>query len=746
MGASGGPDKDPPEQVSWLTAADPSASEQQPTAEATQVLRVAVPVPLHRTFDYTAPASSSVSPGCRVAVRFAHRPMVALVVEVEPDDPHAEPAPVEAIIDREPLLDAQTLSLAQWLADYYHHPIGEVLETVLPAEARRGSAAERTPVTGYAAIWTDPDQFGQLERAPRQLAALEHLASQGPTSAQVLNRAGFGARIRQALLDRGAIEEITLSSAHAFKPESEHSLNGEQQQAMAAIAAQLQTFGVHLLAGVTGSGKTEVYLQLMRQVVDAGGQVLLLVPEIGLTPQTLQRVRKRFARVEIMHSQETDAARWQAWLATAGGDAEVLVGTRSAVFTPMPRLKMIIIDEEHDSSFKQQDGLRYSARDFAAVRAQRAGIPLILGSATPSVESLHNAAAGRYHSHRLTQRAGGASLPTFRLLDIRGHDLIEGVSPQALHVMRQHLDAKGQVLVFINRRGFAPTLLCRGCGWVAACPDCDARLTLHRAPHGLRCHHCGYGARVPEACATCDSESLIALGFGTQRTEEGLGEHLSHPVLRIDRDTTRSSAVLASNLNTINRGEPLVMVGTQMLAKGHHFPNVTLVVVLNADGGFFSADFRGPERMAQTIVQVAGRAGRAERSGEVWVQTYQPEHPALKRIAQGDYHQFAAEELENRRLAGLPPAQQMAIIRADAFTADEASQFLSQLRAALPRTVSSFGPAPAPIQRISKRHRYQLMLLAPQRRSLHEALRTIRGLSGSRSLRWSIDVDPYDAF
>jgi primosomal protein N' (replication factor Y) len=506
----------------------------------------------------------------------------------------------------------------------------------------------------------------------------------------------------------------------------------------------LGTFHVWLLEGITGSGKTEVYLQSIETVVASGGQALLLVPEISLTPQTIARVRSRFPGSVNFHSGLTDSERWDAYLACRDGTANVLVGTRSAVFAQFPDLRLIIIDEEHDSSFKQQDGLRYSARDVAVLRAQTLGIPVVLGSATPSLESLDNVRKARYGHLRLTSRPGIYSSPSFHILDIRGQALDEGLSQNMLRVMARHLNSGGQVLTYVNRRGFSPVLTCSTCGWVADCPHCDSRLTLHRQPSAMRCHHCGYQAPVPSQCENGHA-NLLPIGVGTQRTEAALERIFSnYPVLRLDRDTIRSSHQLEDHLEQIQTGRPMILVGTQMLAKGHHFPGVSLVAIINADSGFLSSDFRAPERTAQTIMQVAGRAGRAERKGEVWIQTLQPDHPSLQRLVTEGYSAFAENELANRISAGLPPAAAMALIRADATTISEAENFLGTIKQHLDSGVSVSGPVPAPIQRIANRYRLQLMLLSSSRSALQRNCSNIRILPATRTLRWSIDIDPYD--
>jgi primosomal protein N' (replication factor Y) (superfamily II helicase) len=717
------------------------------------IVRVALPVPLFKEFDYQL-IDPDFEPcaGCRVRVSFGSRQLIGICTEVGPTQPFADPKPVLEWLDVAPLVPTHVLALARWLAGYYHHPLGAVLATCLPVGARTGRSmtlrknrvwqVSHTPLT--------PDALHecrtQLARAPRQLALFNLLAATGPQSRHALKDAGFSLDQLRSLADREFIAEVEAGRCYSVKSEYLHLIQPtpEQQSAIESVRLSLGTFQPWLLEGVTGSGKTEVYLRLIEHVISQGKQALLLVPEISLTPQTIARVRARFPDCASFHSGLTDNERWDAYLDCKDGSASVLVGTRSSIFAQFPNLGLIIVDEEHDASFKQQDGLRYSARDVAVWRAQALGIPVVLGSATPSLESVDNVRKGRYRHLELITRPSAASPASFHVLDIRGKPLDEGLSHDMLRVMERHLSSGGQVLTYINRRGFSPVLLCASCGWVAACPHCDSRMTLHRQPAILRCHHCGFHTAVPLQCDNGHA-NLLPIGFGTQRTEAALERIFPrYPVLRIDRDTTRNSQQLEEHLERVQAGQPMILVGTQMLAKGHHFPDVSLVAIINADAGFLSADFRAPERTAQTIMQVAGRAGRASRSGEIWIQTLQPEHPSLQRLVCDGYAAFARHELENRESAGLPPAAAMALIRADATTVTEASAFLENLRLRLDRRVSVSGPVPAPIQRIANRHRLQLLLLAANRSALQRSCAAIRALPETRTLRWSIDIDPYD--
>ena len=725
-----------------------------------RVVRVAVPKPLPRLFDYRFDADADEAgvvpvPGARVRVPFGRQTLTAICVAVDPTDAHADLKPLTAVLDRDNVFGDELYQLALWLADYYHHPLGEVLAAMLPVPARRGESLELRSETIWRLTAARPD----LRRAPLQHALVAHLeATGGCARPRQLEAAGFSAAVVTGLASKGVLlrQRVALAGQAQEQPrEAPLRLNDEQQQAFDALMSATGQFSPSLLEGVTGSGKTEVYLHFIDVIRRAGRQVLVLVPEIALTPQTLMRFERRFGSAATLHSNMTDGQRLEVWLRCRSGEVGILIGTRSAVLTPFRDLGLIVVDEEHDGSFKQQEGLRYSARDVAVKRAQTLGIPLLLGSATPSLESLVNAAAGRYRHLQLHGRAGGASMPAFHLLDIRGHSLADGVSDRLRRIIGTHLQDGGQALVFLNRRGYAPTYLCPSCGWQAVCPHCDMRLTLHRKPEALLCHHCGHRARFPRSCPSCGNGELLAVGLGTQRTEAGLEAMFPEvPLYRIDRDTARSQRRLQAQFDAIHTGQPAILVGTQMLAKGHHFPNVTLVAVLNADAGFLSADFRGPERTAQLIIQVAGRAGRAERPGEVWIQTHQPDNAMLQSLITEGYPGFARQELIQRDAAGLPPFRPMILIRAESADAQAAQRMLCQLRDALqaaagpePGSLEILGPATSPIPRVANRFRYQLMVLADGRGPLHRLVRSITSdpprLPG---VRWSVDVDPYDTF
>ena len=729
-------------------------------ANPLRVVRVAVPVPLHRLFDYSVPDTSPLPAiGARVTVNFAGRQLVAVCVQINPPDAHARPKPIGAVLDEENLFGEALWQLGCWMADYYQHPLGETFATMLPAAARR----PKPLAIEQAECWQISIADADLHRAPKQAALYKRIQELGghATARQLIDEGHQRVHLR-ALAGKGVIARRSESTHPQDTPAAcidkigeRPTLNPEQVAVLEALEKR-SGFTPVLLDGITGSGKTEIYLRLMEEVLKAGNQVLVLVPEIALTPQTLSRFEQRFGSAAVMHSNMTDRARLQVWLKARSGEIRILIGTRSAVLTPFSRLGLIVVDEEHDSSFKQTDGLRYSARDVAVKRAQQLQIPLILGSATPSFESLHNASSGRYLHLHLTQRAGGATLPSYHLIDLRGHSLSDGMSDELLRIVDRHLSAGGQVLVFLNRRGFAPTLLCAHCGWQAQCAACELRMTMHKHPPMLICHHCGKRERLSSHCPQCEHDALIAVGVGTQRTEASLIERFPEvPVYRIDRDSTRSQKRMEAQFEAVRAGNSAILVGTQMLAKGHHFPDVSLVAIVNADGGFMSPDFRAPERTAQLIVQVAGRAGRAERVGEVYIQTYQPDNPQLRALIEQGYSGFAQRELETRAVAELPPFRPMALIRAESPQAELAQGWLHNLKQrlstaqqpGLSEALEVYGPAPAIIPRVADRWRYQLLVLARDRRLLHLGLKALQQIEEPpRTVRWSLDIDPYDTF
>ena len=756
-----------------------------------RVFRVALDTPLKRLFDYLEPPSglfaAPVSPGMRVRVPFGRQRLVGIVMEAatSTDVPSEKLKPISEVLDAQPVLDASALALLQWAADYYHHPIGEVLSTALPKAMRMGATAEaREERWSVTAEGMAGHAVGEPRRAPKQRELLGHLVAAADAAARagqgVAGKAAHGGgqsaivgasattldgafpkwrETARALADRGWVTsaEVSLTddeSRFAVRMQGPE-LRDEQRVAVDAVGEALGRFGAFVLYGVTGSGKTEVYLRLVERVLQQGRRALVLVPEIGLTPQLVGRFRDRFdTPMAVLHSALTDTERLAAWRDAFSGHARIVLGTRSAVFAPVPDLGIIIVDEEHDASFKQHEGgFRYSARDLAVVRAQRADVPILLGSATPALESLQNIAGGRYIRLSMPHRAAKAEPPRMALIDLRANAEHSGISTPAIQAMQRHLSEDGQVLVFLNRRGYAPTLLCTACGWIAPCQQCDARLTVHQGSQRLRCHHCGYDTRLPERCPICGF-AVKPVGQGTERIEEALTSCFPGVTLaRLDRDVVRKRGDMEDVVRRMSSGEARILVGTQMVTKGHDFPNVTLVVVLNADQGLFSADFRAPERLAQTIVQVAGRAGRGTRPGEVLIQTEFPGHPLLLSLLSEGYDGFARTALTERQQASWPPFSRLAAVRDSAKTAEHALEFLTEARklaGKLPRGVKLLGPVPAAMSKKAGRYHAQLLVEGADRASLHHFLQSwlpqVEQLPSVRRVRWALDVDPIELF
>ena len=728
------------------------------------ILQIALDTPLRRIFDYKAPAGFVVDGahgtprlGVRVRVPFGRQQLVGVLVGLtsESSVPDAKLKRAFEILDEQPVVDPVTFDLLRWAAEYYHHPLGEVFAAALPAGLRAGQSALQT-----AESWSLTSAGRQelsapsARRAPRQRALLAWIEGRGRATADAVPSDFTRAHLR-ALADRGwiAMQAIAPDAEATVSHPSEVALTPHQTQCVSAILASLPAFAAHLLYGVTGSGKTEVYLRVIAAAIAKGGQALVLVPEIALTPQLVDRFRSRFSSgVVAVHSALTATERRDAWRAAHGGLARIVIGTRSAVFSSLPRLALIVVDEEHDASYKQHEGFRYSARDLAVVRARRAEVPIILGSATPSLETLENAATGRYSKHLLPQRPGAARTPRMSLIDLRKHASDQGLSTPAMLAMEQHLKAGGQIIVFLNRRGYAPSLFCNACGWVAPCGHCDARMTLHRRAQQLRCHHCGAHSGVPANCASC-SQPLNAVGQGTERVEETLARLFPDaPLARLDRDTASARGAVQTVLDRVHSGEARILIGTQMLTKGHHFPQVSLVVILDADQGLFASDFRATERLAQTITQVAGRAGRGLLAGEVLIQTQFPEHPLLNRLITEGYEGFAQSALQERRDAGWPPYSRLAMLRAEA---KDNAGLDAYLRAAADCSrllnaadVKVLGPASALIARRADHFRAHLLIETASRsalqRFLKDWLQHVERLPGPPGLRWSIDVDPLE--
>jgi len=718
------------------------------------ILRVALPVPLPQLFDYLPSAEGAAAPGCRVLVPFGPRQMVGVVVAIAAASelPRERLQAIMRVLDAgQAVLDESLLRLLRWSWQYYKHAPGDVVATALPPGLRtaRGRLPDaplqyRLSAAGRARLEEPPG------RAPVQHAMLQALAD-GPQPAEPL--VAIGSQWRKTLdtlIEREWVETEPLAIVRP-QPAPGPKLTAEQRDALTAIREAPPGFQCHLLDGVTGSGKTEVYMCLLEQVLAAGDQALVLVPEIGLTPQLLRRFTQRLGMEPVViHSGLAAGERIAAWETMRSGRGALLVGTRSALFTPLPRLRLVILDEEHDASFKQQDGFRYSARDVAVKRAAELGIPVVLGSATPSLESLNNALEGRYAWHRLRRRATRAALPGWRVLDMRQQQGFQGLTPAAMEAVEETLARDEQVMVFLNRRGYAPVLMCQSCGWTGSCGRCDAHLTWHRQVGRLCCHHCGSQRPAPRLCPDCRADALRGAGEGTQQLEETLAQRFDGvPVLRFDRDQVSRKGVMDRQLDAVREGGACILVGTQMLAKGHHFPAVTLVVIVNIDQSLYSADYRALERMGQMIQQVAGRAGRAEKSGTVILQTLHPDHPALELLLREGYEAYARWLLRERSLAGLPPCGFQALLRADAHDRDQVRQFLDDAAGCFPEgDARLFGPLPAIMERVGGRTRMYLVLQSPVRSGLHAQLDAwlpaVRALRTARRVRWSIDVDPQE--
>lgn len=728
-------------------------------------LRVVIPLPLNRVFDYLISdtlSAAQVQPGMRVKVPFGNTKKIGIIIEKtgSTNTPIAKLKKIECTLDRTPLIDSELLKLTLWAASYYNHSPGESVFSALPTSLRKGLPA----AVANKLIWKisrHPENIESiLSRAPAQMQIWNFLL-QHPQGVDIdsLNRHKTNWRqpLKQ-LISKQLVTELSVADCPAQTDKTHYSLepaltlNDAQAAGLETILKKSEQYHAFLVFGDTGSGKTELYLQFVEAITRQNQQVLLLVPEIGLTPQLIRHFRKRFQhRISVYHSGLSEKERLATWLDARSGKSLVILGTRSAVFLPIKNPGAIIIDEEHDLSFKQQEGFRYSARDVAVIRAKNLNIPIVLGSATPSLESLHNCDSDKYTMIRIKGRAGNAIKPVISLLDLRKEKLFHGLCEKLLTLIEAEIKNDKQTLLFLNRRGYSPTLMCHDCGWIADCDRCDARLTYHANDGSMRCHHCGTEKKLPVNCKDCNSTALHHYGYGTERIEKALAERFSDVgILRIDRDSTRRKNALQEKLGQIEDNQ--ILIGTQILAKGHHFPNVTLVGIVDADQGLFGSDFRASERMSQLILQVAGRAGRAEHPGKVFIQTHCPDHPLMQMIVTQNYHNIANSLLEERKQTEFPPFSFLALMRAESTRANAPTDFLLhtiQLANKFNlRGIELFGPMPAPMEKRAGKFRAQLLVSAKSRQLLHQLLSTwtpaIDNSKISRTVRWSVDVDPQE--
>ncbi|PRQ62541.1 primosomal protein N' [Vibrio sp. V01_P9A10T6] len=727
------------------------------------IARVALPVPLDKQFDYQIPSHLFPIVGGRVSVPFGRQTLVGIVTAIVSESEFSvdQLKPLKAVLDSQPVWPEKLYQLLLWCSQFYQYPLGDTLFNALPGALRKGKAADFSTLVEWQLTPSGRDQLMQgFGRAVKQAKVMAMLES-GAVPHQLFIDEEVGSSVLKTLQEKGWIESLekrpTLTAwpqnveADVEKPK----LNQEQAIAIASINSH-HHFACYLLEGVTGSGKTEVYLNLIKPVLEKGRQALVLVPEIGLTPQTINRFRKRFnVPVAVVHSGLNETERLNAWLAARDNIAGIIIGTRSALLTPFADLGIIIVDEEHDASYKQQDSLRYHARDVAVMRANLEQIPIVLGSATPALETLHNALSGKYHHLSLTQRAGVAVPNKNKVLDVKGLFLESGLSAPLIAEMRKHLSAGNQVMLFLNRRGFSPALMCHECGWIAECKRCDAYYTFHQYSSDMRCHHCGSQRPVVHQCQGCGSTQLVTVGVGTEQLEAQLAQLFpEYKTVRIDRDSTRRKGSLESALSSIRQGEYQILIGTQMLAKGHHFPDVTLVALLDVDGSLYSSDFRAAERLAQLFTQVAGRAGRASKPGEVILQTHHPEHSLLQALLQKDYRHFAETALEERKIAMLPPYTYLTLFKAESNQASMVEEFLRQIRHTLEAhplfddSCLVLGPTPAPLAKRAGKYRWQLLLQTQHRSKMQKLLMSAKPAIGllplAKKIRWSLDIEPQD--
>jgi primosomal protein N' (replication factor Y) len=737
------------------------------------ICRVALSIPLYRQFDYLLPThfyttNNNALIGCRVIVPFGGGPrkQVGVITAIPEESEFAieKLKSIVQVLDKEALLSPNLYALLEWSALYYHHPFGDVFQQAIPTLLRKGKPALFKTQEYWKLAQPELD-LNELTRAKKQLHAVT-LLQPSPLPFEQLKNQGVSKATLNTLQDKNLVAcyqqtptiDITWTK-NVQELQQKPNLSTEQAIAITSVTQQLNKFKCYLLEGITGSGKTEVYLNILKSVLEQGQQALIIVPEIGLTPQTIKRFQARFnVPIYLKHSALNEQQQLETWLHAKQGSAAIVIGTRSAIFSDFKNLGIIILDEEHDASFKQQDSFRYHARDFAIKRASQENIPIVLGSATPAFESLNNALSGRYHHLFLTHRPGLSKAPKNDLINLTGLPLQSGLSPQLIELMHQHLAKNNQVILFLNRRGYAPILMCHECGWLAKCQRCDAFYTYHKQANYLHCHHCMATHPVPKQCNECGSTHLHSTGVGTEQLEETLNRLFpNHPAIRIDRDNTRKKDSFDEYLNDINNGKYKILLGTQMLAKGHHFPDVTLVALIDVDGALFSNDFRASERLGQLFTQVAGRAGRAEKKGQVILQTFHPEHALLQELINNGYAEFSRSALKERRMAQLPPFSFQALIRAEGLNATQVENFLTLCKQTLTniaqvKNISErlmiLGPIAASMEKRAGKYRFQLLIQSDQRvlitKTLNQALTALEKLPEGRKIRWSIDVDPID--
>lgn len=728
------------------------------------IAQIALDTPLRTLFDYLIPQNAQgLMAGIRVKVPFGKRYLLGVIIHLQ-ETSTIEPASLRSIseiIDPAPLFDQHTLKLIEWAAAYYQYPLGQAIFSSLPPSLRKIS--KQLPEESRELFWTAIDDSSlQLKRAPRQAEIHQWLLgfSDGISQTQILDQFPGCQALLKRLQERGLVQadrrEMHTATLAPTKTER-LPLSHDQQQVCEQISSTLSAYSTHLLEGVTGSGKTEVYFYLIEKVLKRpDAQVLIVVPEIGLTPQLYSRLCKYFTEpIGVMHSNVNEYQRGQTWQKIQSGELRIVLGTRLAVFTPMPHLQLIVVDEEHDASLKQQEGFLYHARDVAIYRARQLNIPVILGSATPSFESLGNVESNKFQHLQLHSRVHSAQLPTMQLVDMRAEKSTNIISNSLRLAMYSHLEQGNQVILFLNRRGYAPALICHECGWAAQCSQCDINMTLHAHKNKLICHHCDHSTRMPASCPDCQANNFIPVGHGTQRVEEVLAEKFpGYQQIRLDRDATRKKGYLQEAIEGIQENKYQIILGTQMLSKGHDFSRVSLVGVLDIDYGIYSSDFRALEKTAQLLVQVAGRSGRRQQRGEVLVQTHAPDHPMLRTLLSEGYSGFAKVALQMRKQMNLPPYAYHISLRARAASQQQAFDYLQHAKnyaqQHFSRQIQILGPASANMEKRAGQYRAFITLVSPQRGSLSKNfaawLSKIEKIKKHRSLHWSIDVDPIDNF